>query len=351
MPGRVPSGGKIGMVHGGIAVVLPCRNEVEAIPQLVAGLHDASRDLGEPITALFVDDGSTDGTWDAIVARAGSAGHTNASHTSADHANADHISVVGLRLEAPQGKGAAQAEGLRVAQGADVVVLMDADGQHPTDRIAPLVRAVREHRTAAIGTRIGYRRSAVSSMGTAGLATLMRILGTRFDPSLSEFVALPGRDATTLARSPRLGVAPLVPLVQSVSPGYTTVPVPIGARYSGEDETRWTFSALWNKALLQILADPWRLLPRLTMLAVASFLVLALAGTAAAIHAIVQGTSPGTVAILFAIVMSAAITVGLSVALMVVTVMTLQSVAGLHDQAGVRDVVGLLASDDSRQLG
>ena len=317
-------------VHvGGIAVVLPCWNEQTSIRPMVDELKRAVKEIDEPITALFIDDGSTDATWERIRQAAAELAHDSTSS----------LRVIGLQLDGHLGKGAAHALGLRYASEARIVVLMDSDGQHPANMLPDLIGAVQEHRTAAIGARTQYRRGMIAGIGTRGLGLGMRILGTRFDPTLSEFIAVPRETAAVLARSPRLGVAPLVPLVQSSSPNYRTIPISINERFAGSNESRWTFASLWQKALLQLLADPWRLFPRITILAVLSFLLLTVIAIVAGVHAISQGTSPGTVAILAAVVISAAITVGMAVASMVVSVMTLQSIAGLHESGGVRETI------------
>jgi len=75
---------------------------------------------------IFVDDGSTDTTWDQICA-----------------ASAGTPSIKGLKFNRNFGKSAALQTGFREAQG-DVVITMDADLQDSPDEIPDLYRMIRE---------------------------------------------------------------------------------------------------------------------------------------------------------------------------------------------------------------
>ncbi len=103
-----------------LAVVIPAFRAARTIGAVVTRVRQA---LPAGTAVLVVDDGSGDET--ATVAR--SAGATVVSH----HAN--------------QGKGRALATSLAaaVAAGAEIVVTMDADGQHPPEAVPTLVAALR----------------------------------------------------------------------------------------------------------------------------------------------------------------------------------------------------------------
>lgn len=298
----------------GVTIIVPCWNEGRNIPDLVTALRGVAPEMGPESRVLFIDDGSSDDTWRAIERAA----------QEFPQEDGRDFCVTGIRLLEHVGKGITQAVGLRHASDAGIVVLMDGDGQHPVGALPEITRRVTESNVAVVATRLGYSRGIVPAFGTAGLRLLMKVLGSPFDPNLSEFLAVPYPATVALSRSPQLGIAPIVPLVQRVSPSYQTIPVEIQPRLTAGEKSRWTFTDLWRKALLQLLADPWSLLPRITLLAVAAFLFLLFAAVAAGINAVVQGTSPGTVAILGAVVVLAAISVGMWVASIVVSVVTLR---------------------------
>lgn len=105
---------------GPVAVVVPAYRAAATIADVIARARRAA-----PEAALYVvDDGSPDGTG----AAAAGAGARVVGHTR------------------NRGKGAALATGIRraVEDGADVVVTLDADRQHPPEEIPRLVAPVRD---------------------------------------------------------------------------------------------------------------------------------------------------------------------------------------------------------------
>jgi len=101
--------------------VIPACNEEGNIESLHAELVSTLQDLRTPWEIVFVDDGSTDSTWQII----------NTLHESDRR-------VKGVRLSRNFGHQCALVAGLRSAFG-DVVISMDADLQHPPEVIPALV--------------------------------------------------------------------------------------------------------------------------------------------------------------------------------------------------------------------
>lgn len=98
-----------------LSVIIPAYNEE-------ATLARAAREIGSVLTSsgiahelLFVDDGSTDGTWDALTAAAAANPHMR-----------------GVRFSRNFGKEAAIIAGLTEAQG-DCCAVIDCDLQHPPE--------------------------------------------------------------------------------------------------------------------------------------------------------------------------------------------------------------------------
>jgi glycosyltransferase involved in cell wall biosynthesis len=104
-----------------LSLVVPCYNEVEVISRFHQALGRQLAATGRPYEIVYVDDGSSDGTLDALVRLA-----------AADE------SVRYLSFSRNFGKEAAMLAGLRYATG-DAVVIMDADLQHPPELIGRML--------------------------------------------------------------------------------------------------------------------------------------------------------------------------------------------------------------------
>jgi glycosyltransferase involved in cell wall biosynthesis len=109
-----------------LSVVIPARDEEQAVPELFARLRRVLGELTDEWEVVVVDDGSTDGTWRAIEAAAG-----------------EDPRIRGLRLSRNFGHQVALTAGLSATTG-DLVVTMDADLQHPPETIPTLVRKAQE---------------------------------------------------------------------------------------------------------------------------------------------------------------------------------------------------------------
>ncbi|MFM2475502.1 glycosyltransferase family 2 protein, partial [Burkholderia cenocepacia] len=99
---------------GRIAIVMPAYDEVESLDVLIPEVLGVADATGIDLTLLVVDDGSRDGTPDLV-----------AQHGARD----DRVRVLASRIN--RGKAHALRRGFKavLADGADVVVMMDADGQ------------------------------------------------------------------------------------------------------------------------------------------------------------------------------------------------------------------------------
>jgi dolichol-phosphate mannosyltransferase len=120
-----------------VSVVLPTYNERETIVEVVElAIGNLGREVGyEAVEVVVVDDDSPDGTW--RVAR---------------EAFADDPRVDVVRRTDDQGLSSAVLEGFRLALG-EYYVCMDADGQHPADRLPALVDALDEGADLVVGSR------------------------------------------------------------------------------------------------------------------------------------------------------------------------------------------------------
>jgi hypothetical protein len=114
---------------GGVAVVIPAYNEAENIDHVLASLP--AKVSGYPLHAIVVDDGSADDTTDRARAAGASA----------------------VRLPLNRGQGAALRTGYRLAlaTGAEIVVTMDADGQHQPSELSRLVQPIADGEADVVG--------------------------------------------------------------------------------------------------------------------------------------------------------------------------------------------------------
>jgi glycosyltransferase involved in cell wall biosynthesis len=109
-----------------ISVVVPVHNEERSVGLLYEELQASLDPLDEPWEAVFVDDGSTDGSFGALTRL---------------HAAAPNVRVVRLRRNF--GKSAALAAGFAVAEG-DTVVTIDGDLQDDPAEIPRLLAKLDE---------------------------------------------------------------------------------------------------------------------------------------------------------------------------------------------------------------
>jgi dolichol-phosphate mannosyltransferase len=106
--------------------VLPVFNEQPTLAELLRRLGPVADGLGEPSEFVFVDDGSTDGSYETLCELAGADPRIHA-----------------VRLSRNFGHQAAITAGLDLAEG-DAVVVMDSDLQHPPELVPELVARWRE---------------------------------------------------------------------------------------------------------------------------------------------------------------------------------------------------------------
>ncbi len=109
-----------------LSVVVPLLNERESLPELAAWIERVTSEAALRYELIFVDDGSSDGSWEEISRLAGTT-----------------PSVRGIRFRRNYGKSAALYCGFEAARG-EVVITMDADLQDSPDEIPELYRMIRE---------------------------------------------------------------------------------------------------------------------------------------------------------------------------------------------------------------
>ena len=107
-----------------ISVIVPLYNEAESLPELEAWIARVMEDNGFSYEIIFVDDGSTDNSWQIITGL-----------------GKNNRAVRGVSFRRNYGKSPALNTGFTRARG-NVVITMDADLQDSPDEIPELYRMI-----------------------------------------------------------------------------------------------------------------------------------------------------------------------------------------------------------------
>lgn len=107
-----------------LSTVIPVYNEVESVRLLHGELSDVAKQQGYELDIVFVDDGSTDGSWDVI-----------------EQLSREDSCVRGIRFRRNFGKAAALSAGFAAARG-ELVLTLDADLQDNPKEIPRFLAAM-----------------------------------------------------------------------------------------------------------------------------------------------------------------------------------------------------------------
>ena len=215
-----------------LSVILPAYNEKDMIPvaaETLAGILDKE---GITFELLFVNDGSTDGTWEASC-----------------RAREKDPRVCGICFSRNFGKEAAMFAGLEKARG-DCCVVLDCDLQHPLEKIVEMYRlweqgyevveGIKEDR----GQETGLHRFAANSFyGLISRATGMDMA------SSSDFKLLDRKVVDTLNAMPERNV-----FFRALSfwVGFRRAEVKYDVRERTAGESKWSTRALIKYAVTNI---------------------------------------------------------------------------------------------------
>jgi dolichol-phosphate mannosyltransferase len=157
-----------------ILIVLPAYNEAAGLPALLRSIRQVMDEGRLTYRVVVVDDGSSDGTWDAIAAHAAK------------------MPIVPVRHEVNRGLAEALRSGLQVALEKaapdDVIVTMDADNTHAPGLVMRMLGLIREGHDVVIGSRyvpgarvvgVPFHRRVLSGGASLLMRTVFPIEGVR----------------------------------------------------------------------------------------------------------------------------------------------------------------------------
>lgn len=167
-----------------LSVVVPVFNEAGNIRELLSRIRNALSPLGMRYEIIIVDDGSSDGTWEAIL-----------------QASEAFDEVCGYRLSRNFGHQGALLAGLSLARG-NAVVSLDGDLQHPPELIPKLVAAWQAGAKIVLTKRIDAEETSAFKRTTSRwfYRTFSALAETRIEPGSSDFRLLDRRALAELLR-------------------------------------------------------------------------------------------------------------------------------------------------------
>lgn len=265
-------------------VVVPAYNEADIL-QII---FDNFLEVLHPdydISLLIVDDGSTDQTWPTILDICGN-------------------NFEAIRLPRNFGKAVAQRLGIAAALrlGADAVVIMDADGEHPFSEVTKFLNQD-PTKNVVIGVRSKYRRSRAQALGVFALRVICLIFGVKFDPSESEFVAFGSDAAKAIVVNSELGAVPLLQSLASITPlaRAKRLTFSVTEAFGGDRVTRFGAQQLFEKSIELLTSRPHRSFFIVSTLAAGLVVTASAYGTSIGLSAASRQSGLGSVVVILAL--------------------------------------------------
>lgn len=256
-----------------LSVVIPAYNEETAVPAAVRETIQVLRQAQIPYELIFVDDGSSDGTWQAIRA--------------ASRADA---CVRGLSFSRNFGKEAAILAGLEAARG-DCCAVMDCDLQHPPEKLPEMYRLWQEGWEVVNGVKTDRGRESGFHRLAAGIFNrlLGRAVGTDMSRA-SDFKLLDRRVVQALLSLPERGT-----FFRALAPwtGFRETELEFRVEERRTGESHWSFVSLMRYAAAGIAGSTAAPLQIVTVLGCAVLLLALGLGAATLADALRGRAVPG----------------------------------------------------------
>ena len=215
-----------------ITIIVPCYNEQEVIEMFYPAVSKCVADIPDcAFNYLFINDGSRDATLEKLRALA-----------------AAHDDVTYLSLSRNFGKESAIMAGIDYADG-DAVIIMDADLQHPPEKIPEMVRWWREGFDDVCGKRVDRAGETFLKRTCANIFyAVMKKFSTSYEMQrdVGDFRLLDRRciEALKLLRENQRFTKGLFTWI-----GYHKKEFPFEVQPRAAGTTTWNFFALFNLAM------------------------------------------------------------------------------------------------------
>lgn len=171
----------------GLSIIVPCYNELECLDQLHERVHAIARKVASnSFEIILVNDGSTDGTWDAIQRIVDIDAHT-----------------IGVNLARNYGHQLALTAGLELACGERVFVI-DADLQDPPELLADMMTLMDQGHDVVYGQRSARAGESHFKLATANLfyRMLARLSNVQIPKDTGDFRLMSRRVVDVLTSMP-----------------------------------------------------------------------------------------------------------------------------------------------------
>ena len=218
-------------------IVVPCYNEEDVLPMSAGLFRETLQTLvrKEKISAesriLFVDDGSSDRTWELIT-----------------EYSRNHETICGIRLSRNRGHQNALLAGLMEAkQYADIVITIDCDGQDDVSVMENMVDAYHDGCEVVYGVRCRREKDTVLKRTTAkGFYKLMRGIGVDVIEDHADYRLLSSRVIKELERfkETNLFLRGMIPLV-----GFKSTAVSYERKERIAGKTKYSLRKMFGLAL------------------------------------------------------------------------------------------------------
>ena len=241
-----------------ISVILPAYNEeamIEMTGNVISGILEREN---IPYEILFVDDGSTDGTW---------AGIMNLSEEKEE--------VRGISFSRNFGKEAAMVAGLAEAHG-DCAVILDCDLQHPPEKIVEMYRLWEQGYEVIEGVKNSRgRESGVHKLAVKTFYSLISTASGFHMENASDFKLLDRKAVDAI-----VGMKEKYTFFRALSTwvGFRTTSVTYNVQERAAGESKWSTSGLVRYAVNNITSFSTAPMQFVTVCGVLVFIVSFISG-------------------------------------------------------------------------